>query len=167
MNWKTTALGIAAILLLLIILSAINVVFGYTAEYIKITIPAAQLVNVALYGVIYEDKVAIYLDIPGTVSSQNVAIERTMTVPTLNLKATISITMSSVTMSGVGISAWNLTSTSGTLSGVTMTVEPAPTGVQMNINSGTMNNVVAFAWKVVASQIQYEGLTAKITLESL
>jgi hypothetical protein len=164
MNWRITALSIAAILLLLVILSATNTVFGYTAEYLKITIPTAQVAGVALYGDIYEDRVAFCMEIPGSISSQNVVIERTMVVPTLNLRATISISMASVTMSGARIFAWNLTSTSGTLSGVAVEVKPPPTGIRMTITSGTMHNVVAFAWKIDVTQLQYEGLVARVLL---
>jgi len=166
MNWKITALGIAAILLLLTAFSTTNVVFGYVAEHIKVTIPVAELTDVTMYGAAYQNTKAqtpaIYQEISGMDCPQGQTINRTMIATAYGLKITALLTMKKATMSGVKIYAWNLTSSSGTLNGVTMTVEDFPQGVVQHIDSATMNDLETFIWQVIATKIEYEGLTIKI-----
>jgi hypothetical protein len=171
MNWKITALGIAAILLLLTVLSTTNTVFSYVAEHIKVTIPTAELTGVTMYGAAYQNTggqtPAIYQEISSMDCPQGQTISRTMILPTYGVKITALLTMGKATMSGIRIYAWNLTSTSGTLSGVTMTVEAPPQGVVQHIDSATMYNLETFVWQVIAAQINYEGLTIKILVVPL
>jgi hypothetical protein len=160
MNWKIIALGIAAILLLLIAFSTTNVVFGYVAEQIKITIPKAVLTDVTMYGA---EAPAIYQEISGMDCPQGQIINRTMIVGApYNVKITALLTMAKATLSGAKIYAWNLTSTSGTLNGVTITVKEFPWGVVQHIDSATMYNLETFVQQVTATRIVYEGLTIKI-----
>jgi hypothetical protein len=175
MDWKITVLGIAAILLLLTAFSTTNVVFGYVAEHIKVTIPVAELTDVTMYGAAYQNTEgqtpAIYQEISTMGCTQGQIINRTMIVgpPYVqrNVKIIALLTMEKVTMSGVKIYAWNLTSSSGTLNGVTMTAEAFPMGVVQHIDSATMYDLETFIWQVIATKIVYEGLTIKIIVEPL
>jgi hypothetical protein len=171
MNWKITVLGIAAILLLLTAFSTTNVVFGYVAEHIKVTIPKAELTDVTMYGAAYQNTKgrtpAIYQVISSMDCPQGQIINRTMIVPAYGVKITALLTMETATMSGVKIYAWNLTSSSGTLNGVTMTAEAFPKGVVQHIDSATMYDLETFIWQVIATKIEYTGLTIKILVVPL
>jgi hypothetical protein len=171
MNWKITALGIAAILLLLTILSTTNTVFGYVAEHIKVTIPVAELTDVTMYGAAYsntEGEMPVIYQVISTMGCpEGQIISRTMIVPGYGVKITALLTMGTATMSGVKIYAWNLTSSSGTLNGVTMIAEAPPQGVVQHIDSATMNNLETFIRQVIATKIEYTGLTIKILVVPL
>jgi hypothetical protein len=171
MNWKITALGIVAILLLLTVFSTANIVFGYLAGHIKVTIPEARLSKVKMYGAPYEDTEGVAPSIYQVILEMNCPkgqiINRTMIVPAekfvgYDVKITALLTMKKAIMSDVKIYAWNLTSSRGTLNGVKMTAEDFPAGVVQEIDSAEMYDLETFIWQVIAATIKYEGLTIKI-----
>ncbi|MEM1981435.1 MAG: hypothetical protein QW788_02635 [Candidatus Hadarchaeales archaeon] len=69
------------------------------------------------------------------------------------------IKFDNATLINVLMKAKNLLSQTGTLSGVTMWVEPSPKGLQQNITGGTMDNLETDIYYVSIGSLGYTGLS--------
>lgn len=161
MNWKIAVGGLVATMALLGAMAASDVVWGFTGGTIYIRIPKAALENVEMYGDTYQS----------SGSSTTVVTQRVgrLTCPQGQIVKrrlglgpgfeNVVIRFENATLSTVLMKAKNLLSRTGTLTGVTMWVEPTPKGLQQNITGGTMDNLETDIYYVSIGSLGYTGLS--------
>jgi len=165
MNWKIATLGLGSVMVLLAAFSLSNVVMGFTAGTIHVSIPEAQLENVKMYGGEYADPVPTVVQEVGWLSCpQGQVIVREMTLPG-PITVKVELSMATATLSDVLMKAKNLSSSSGNLQNVEMWVEDVPKGLTQTIASGTMNNLETDIYFVSMDSLAYEGLAISISVE--
>ncbi|MEM2672167.1 MAG: hypothetical protein QXF20_01045 [Candidatus Hadarchaeales archaeon] len=161
MNWKIAVGGLVAMLALLGAMAASDVVWGFTGGTIYIKVPKAELENVEMYGDTYqntEGPINVVTQRVGRLKcSQGQIVKRH-----LGMGAgldNVVIKFDNATLINVLMKAKNLLSQTGTLSGVTMWVEPSPKGLQQNITGGTMDNLETDIYYVSIGSLGYTGLS--------
>ena len=181
MNWKITAIGLSLVIALLIAASVLGVAVNADIPGpVEIYLPTAQISNVLMYGWVYStstqpgEYAPVIAQSIGTLNAPNgQLISKTVTVPlpnplmpncpTSTVQITASLGMSSASMSNVFMYAINLTSTSGSLSGVTIIASELPYVVNQTISSGTMYGLTTYAYYVSVGSLSYTGLNVTVT----
>jgi hypothetical protein len=130
-----------------------------------VSIPKAQLQGVKMYGGSYDDLAPVVVQEVGSLNCpQGQVITRTMSLGD-NLKLVATISMGKATMNTVLMKAANLSSSSGTLDNVAMTVENYPEGLCQTIDSGTMYNLETDIYFVSMGQLGYSNLGISIGVQ--
>ncbi|MGC8607594.1 MAG: hypothetical protein ACP5L5_08560 [Vulcanisaeta sp.] len=181
MNWKLTAIGFVLVIALLIAASTLGIAINADIPGpVKIYLPTAQISNVLMYGWVYSTStqpgeyapvIAQSISTLGAPNGQ--LISKTVTIPlpnplmpscpTATVQITASLGMSSASMSNVFMYAVNLTSTSGSLSGVNIIAAGLPYVVNQTISSGTMYGLTTYAYYVSVGGLSYSGLNVTVT----
>jgi len=178
MNWKLLTIGLGLVVALLVAASVVGTAVNTDIPGpVYIFMPTAQLSNVLMYGWVYStstqpgEYAPVIAQSVGSVNAPSgLTISKTVYVPLPNpscpsttIAITAELTMSSAQQSNVFMYATNLTSTSGSLSGVTIIAAPQPYVVNQTITSGTMNNLGIYAFYVSVGGLSYTGLTVTVT----
>jgi len=181
MNWKLLTIGLGLVVALLVAASVVGTAVNTDIPGpVYIFMPTAQLSNVLMYGWVYStstqpgEYAPVIAQSVGSVNAPSgLTINKTVYVPLPNplmpscpsttIAITAELTMSSAQQSNVFMYATNLTSTSGSLSGVTIIAAPQPYVVNQTIASGTMNNLGIYAFYVSVGGLSYTGLTVTVT----
>jgi hypothetical protein len=181
MNWKLLTIGLGLVVALLVAASVVGTAVNTDIPGpVYVFMPTAQLSNVLMYGWVYStstqpgEYAPVIAQSVGSVNAPSgLTISKTVYVPLPNplmpscpsttIAITAELTMSSAQQSNVFMYATNLTSTSGSLSGVTIIAAPQPYVVNQTITSGTMNNLGIYAFYVSVGGLSYTGLTVNVT----
>jgi len=181
MNWKLLTIGLGLVVALLVAASVVGTAVNTDIPGpVYIYMPTAQLSNVLMYGWVYStstqpgEYAPVIAQSVGTVNAPSgLTISKTVYVqlpnplmpscPSTTIRITAELAMSSAQQSNVFMYATNLTSTSGSLSGVTIIASEVPYVVNQTIASGTMNNLGIYAFYVSVGSLSYTGLTVTVT----
>jgi hypothetical protein len=180
MNWKLLTIGLGLVVALLVAASVVGTAVNTDIPGpVYIYMPTAQLSNVLMYGWVYStstqpgEYAPVIAQSVGTVNAPSgLTISKTVYVPlsllmpscpSTTIAITAELTMSSAQQSNVFMYATNLTSTSGSLSGVTIIASKVPYVVNQTITSGTMNKLGIYAFYVSVGSLSYTGLTVNVT----
>ena len=181
MNWKITAVGLSLVIALLIAASVLGIATNADIPGpVEIYFPTAQVSNVLMYGWVYStttqpgEYAPVIAQSVGSLNAPNgQLISKTVTVtlpnplmpscPTSTVQITASLGMSSASMSNIFLYATNLTSTSGSLSGITIVASELPYVVNQTIASGTMNGLTLYVYYVSVGSLSYSGLNVTVT----
>jgi hypothetical protein len=181
MNWKLLTIGLGLVVALLVAASVVGTAVNTDIPGpVYIFMPTAQLSNVLMYGWVYStstqpgEYAPVIAQSVGSVNAPSgLTISKTVYVPLPNplmpscpsttIAITAELAMSSAQQSNVFMYATNLTSTSGSLSGVTIIASEVPYVVNQTITSGTMNNLGIYAFYVSVGSLSYTGLTVTVT----
>jgi len=181
MNWKLLTIGLGLVVALLVAASVVGTAVNTDIPGpVYVFMPTAQLSNVLMYGWVYStstqpgEYAPVIAQSVGTVNAPSgLTISKTVYVqlpnplmpscPITTISITAELTMSSAQQSNVFMYATNLTSTSGSLSGVTIIASEVPYVVNQTITSGTMNKLGIYAFYVSVGGLTYTGLTVNVT----
>ncbi|WP_054849255.1 hypothetical protein [Vulcanisaeta sp. JCM 14467] len=181
MNWKIMALGLGLVIALLIAASVLDTAFDADIPGpVEIYFPTAQLSNILMYGWVYSTSAqpneyapVIAQSVGSLNAPKGQVISKTVTVslpnplmpncPSTTVQITASLGMSSASMSNIFLYAINLTSTSGSLSGVNIIAAGLPYVVNQTISSGTMNGLTLYVYYVSVGSLSYSGLSVTVT----
>ncbi len=156
MNWKIAAGGMAAVVALLLAMSAASAVWGVISDGIHVSIPGtSEIKNVMMYVGQWSGENLLVQEIPGTLACPyGQVIKRRLGLPGAE---NVVIRFDNATLSNVKMYAVGLFSPSGTLENVQMNVDPN-TYLQQHIKNAYMENLDTDIYFVQIGSLVYQGL---------